>query len=99
MSRSADYTIQGFIYQFNKSLESLLNANDCDYVVIEGIIEDIEVCKDDEINAIQCKYHETQDKFQLSTIYKPILQMMEHFYDNGNRIKWNSVQALLILSK
>ena len=43
MSRSADYTIQGFLYQFNQTLSELLKATDDSIITIEGIVEDIEV--------------------------------------------------------
>src|SRR5471032_1729235 len=60
MSRSADYTIQGFLYQFNQTLSELLKATDDAVITIEGIVEDIEVATFAGTKAIQCKYHETQ---------------------------------------
>lgn len=86
MSRSADYTIQGFLYQFNKTLIEILKAPDDAEIHIEGIIEDIEIQTPTTLEAIQCKYHETQEKFTLSTVYKPLLQMMQHFHLNNNQI-------------
>ncbi|MEK5476972.1 hypothetical protein NYE70_08440 [Paenibacillus sp. FSL R5-0407] len=83
MSRSADYTISGFLYQFNKTLLEILQANEDAEITVEGIIEDIEVSDQDDLKAIQCKYHEGQEQFNLSTIYKPILQMIEHHFDNN----------------
>lgn len=89
MSRSADYTIQGFLYQFNKTLIEILKAPDDAEIHIEGIIEDIEIKTPNTLEAIQCKYHETQDKFALSTIYKPLLQMMHHYHlNNDHSIKY-----------
>lgn len=82
MSRSADYTIQGFIYQFNKTLLEVLKDEEGSEIAIEGIIEDIEVKSEMVTNAIQCKYHESQEKFTTSCIYKPVLQMMNHYHDN-----------------
>jgi hypothetical protein len=82
MPRSADYTIQGFLYQFNKTVLEILNAAADSEVCIEGIIEDIEVKGPDALDAIQCKYHEAREKFQWSVIYKPVLQMMNHFHSN-----------------
>lgn len=76
MSRTADYTIQGFIYQFNKSLSELLANEQEAEITIEGIIEDVEVEVDDNIEAIQCKYHEAEDSFTLSNVYKSILQVL-----------------------
>jgi hypothetical protein len=89
MPRSADYTIQGFLYQFNKSIIELLNSNADEEVMLEGIIDDIDIRGQSAIRAIQCKYHEAQEKYTLSKIYKPILQMMESYitYPN-NQIKY-----------
>lgn len=93
MSRTADYTVQGFLYQFHKGLYELLSNTDETEVTVEGIVEDIDVMVENEIRAIQCKYHEAKSIFNLSDIYKPVLQMMEHFYRNGNVSK--SVQYVL----
>lgn len=82
MSRVADYTIQGFLYQFNKTILELLSAADESQITVEGIIEDIDVRSPFGTRAIQCKYHETQEDFTLSCVYKPLLQMMEHFRQN-----------------
>ena len=84
MVREADHTIKGFLYQFNKTLNVILNSNNKDEIQIEGIIEDIDVKKNNLTNAIQCKYHESKDRFNLSDIYKPILQMLCHFNENSN---------------
>ena len=43
MGRSADYTIQGFLYQFNKTILEILAAENDQLITIEGIIEDIEI--------------------------------------------------------
>lgn len=85
VDRSADYTIQGFLYQFNKTLIEILNDTEDSSIAIEGIIEDIEIQTDTEIRAIQCKYHEAKDNFTLSSAYKPILQMMMYFHNNTDR--------------
>ncbi|MGQ5111057.1 hypothetical protein ACSOV8_04825 [Bacillus halotolerans] len=85
MSRSADYTIQGFIYQFNKTLLEVLNDVEDSTISVEGIIEDIEVSTAMTTKAIQCKYHEEQESFTLSKVYKPILQMMNHYLENNNK--------------
>jgi len=82
MGRSADYTIQGFLYQFNHTLAELLKAADEAEITIEGIVEDIEVATFSGTKAIQCKYHETQDKYTPSILYDPLLQMMKHFKSN-----------------
>lgn len=82
MGRSADYTIQGFLYQFNQTLSELLKAADDDIITIEGIVEDIEVASFSGTKAIQCKYHETQNNYTPSILYNPLLQMMKHFKSN-----------------
>jgi len=84
MTRSADYTIQGFLYQFNKTLLEILDSPNGSVVTAEGIIEDIEIAGSDVTKAIQCKYHETQDSYAVSTLYKPLLQMMDHYVSNSN---------------
>jgi len=82
MSRTADYTIQGFLYQFNKTLLEILKAPEDSSVTVEGVIEDIDILAPSETTAIQCKYHETQQSFSLSLLYEPLLQMMVHFKNN-----------------
>lgn len=82
MSRTADYTIQGFLYQFNKTALEILDAQDDDKVTVEGIIEDIEVTTPATLKAVQCKYHEASTSFTASAVYKPLLQMLKHFSDH-----------------
>ena len=43
MSRAADYTIKGFLYQFNKTLLDILNSPDGSNITVEGIVEDVEI--------------------------------------------------------
>jgi hypothetical protein len=75
MSRAADYTIKGFLYQFNKSALEILKADSSATVNIEGVIEDVEVVTPAMTTGIQCKYHETSTGLTPSTIIKPLLQM------------------------
>lgn len=82
MPRAADYTIQGFLYQFNKTASEILKAQDDDKITVEGIVEDIEVASPASLTAIQCKYHEASTSFTASAVYKPLLQMLKHFSDN-----------------
>lgn len=82
MNREADYTIKGFIYQFNKTLEQVLSEPKGTEITVEGIIEDIDVVSAGITKAIQCKYHETKDKYKSSDISKPILQMLVHYAKN-----------------
>jgi len=78
----ADYTIKGFVYQFNKTLEQLLIEPEGSEITVEGIIEDIDVVTPGIIKAIQCKYHETKNNYKISDIAKPILQMLVHYSRN-----------------
>jgi len=70
MSRVANYTIEGFLYQFNKTLLEILNSADDTELTVEGVIEDIDVKSPSGVKAIQCKYHETQQDFNLSNYLK-----------------------------
>lgn len=80
LSRTADYTVQGFLYQFNKTLLTVLASADDDVVTVEGIVEDIEVASPGSVTAIQCKYHEAASGYTLGKIYEPLLQMLVHFH-------------------
>lgn len=79
MSRAADYTVKGFLYQFNKTVLEILNAQDDDIITVEGVVEDVEVVTPTTMMAIQCKYHEASASFTPSAIYKPLLQMLSDF--------------------
>lgn len=72
MGRIADSTIKGFMYQFNLSLNEILKSIN-EVVKIEGIIEDIDRFNEENITAIQCKYHEEVEIFHWSKVSKPIL--------------------------
>jgi hypothetical protein len=85
MNREADYTIKGFIYQFNKTLEQVLSEPNGTEITVEGIIEDIDVVSAGFTKAIQCKYHETKEKYKSSDISKPILQMLVHYANNKDK--------------
>ena len=91
MSREADYTLKGFIYQFNKTLEQVISEPEGSEIEVEGIIEDIDIHYDGHTKAIQCKYHETKGKYNLSDISKPILQMLVHYSEN----KTKNIQYIL----
>lgn len=90
MGRIADSTIKGFMYQFNLSLNEILKSTN-EIVKIEGIIEDIDRVNQENITAIQCKYHEEVEKFQWSKVSKPILQMLKT-YTNSDR---NNISFIL----
>ena len=78
MGRVADSTIKGFMYQFNRTLNEILDSSN-EVITVEGIVEDIDKISGEHITAIQCKYHEEVEKFQWSKVYKPILQMIKTY--------------------
>ncbi|NJI23812.1 hypothetical protein HA451_12245 [Aeromonas veronii] len=81
--RIADSTIKGFLYQFNKTILEIANADDEDVITVEGVVEDVDVLSaSGELEAIQCKYHESKERFTPSLIFKPLLQMAEAYYKN-----------------
>lgn len=84
MGRTADYTIKGFLYQFNKTLFEILESNEGTVITVEGIVEDIDLSNAGSLTAIQCKYHEAAEHFVPSIIYRPLLQMMSTFHQNPN---------------
>lgn len=88
--RIADSTIKGFLYQFNKTILEIANADDEDVITVEGVVEDVDVLSaSGELEAIQCKYHESKEKFIPSLIFKPLLQMAEAYDKNPTaRIKY-----------
>jgi len=75
-NRSAEHSIQGFLYQFDKAIWEILNNGEA---TIEGI-EDVDVkdIETGELTAIQCKYHSTK-KYNPSEIKKPVIKFLEHF--------------------
>lgn len=87
MNRIADSTIKGFLYQFNVTLEKILESS-TEEILVEGIVEDIDVVSDNFIEAIQCKYHESAESFSLSSISKPVLQMLTTFSKKEIDIKY-----------
>ncbi|QJE01104.1 hypothetical protein HH212_14570 [Massilia forsythiae] len=86
MSRTADSTIKGFLYQFNKTIVTIATSDLNSEVTVEGLIEDIDVkLSSNNFLAIQCKYHESADSFNESLIFKPLLQMAEAFSHASNK--------------
>lgn len=83
MSRTAESAIKGFLYQFQKTIKTILESSYDDTITVEGIVEDVDVLHlDGSTTAIQCKYHESVEVFTPSLIYKPLLQMAENYSSN-----------------
>lgn len=74
--RQADSTIKGYLYQFNKSILTILEAENDASIVLEGVIEDIDIHSPSSTTTIQCKYHEDK-KYQISSVATPILMCAE----------------------
>lgn len=86
--RSAEHTISGYYYQFDKTIIEILSLKDeDDSITIEGI-EDIDVENAHEKTAIQCKYHSTAE-YNHSSIAKPIKLFLANFKSEkqGNKPK------------
>ncbi len=83
-TRSAEHTLLGFYYQFDKSIFVILNQKDKNTkVTIEGV-EDIDINSTTGNIAIQVKYQELTDGTD-STFRKPISLMLKHFAENQNK--------------
>lgn len=79
--RSAEYTILGFYYQFDKNIFEILNLqNDNDVITVEGV-EDIDISSATEDIAMQIKYQE-KTKGTDSIFRKPISLMLKHFNED-----------------
>lgn len=75
--RSAIDTIVGYFYQFDKTILDILNSDNVQTIVVEGI-EDIDLISTDETIAVQCKYYE-KSEYNHSIIKKPIMLMLKHY--------------------
>ena len=76
-NRDACATIQGYLYQFDATILSILDLQDNDSVTIEGI-EDFDVFKKNMSELFQCKYYEAT-RLTRSTIRDAILPMIKGF--------------------
>ncbi len=78
--RQANNTIKGYLYQFNKSILEIMNADEDASITLEGVIEDIDIELSGSTTTIQCKYHEDK-KYHISSIAAPILEMICHYHE------------------
>jgi len=88
--RSAEDTISGYYYQFDKTIIELLDKEDNGDVTVEGIEDiDIERLNGDQI-AIQVKYH-AKTKYVPSAIKEPIQKLLNEYKkskDDGKDLKF-----------
>jgi len=82
MNRTANATILGYNYQFNKSIIEILNADMNTKIMVEGSNEDLDIYTQDKTIAIQCKYYESSESLTPSVLAKPILDMLVSYIKN-----------------
>lgn len=84
--RTAIDTIKGYFYQFDYSIDQILQlSDDSESVVIEGI-EDIDIKTATNETAIQCKYY-SKSEYNHSVIAEPIRLMLNHFAEVKKSVK------------
>jgi hypothetical protein len=76
-NREATSSIRGYLYQFDATIFSILNASDNAVIKVEGI-EDFDISYGQCITANQCKYYESQE-LNNSTLRDVMLPMLEDF--------------------
>ncbi|MFZ2390156.1 MAG: DUF4297 family anti-phage-associated protein [Polaromonas sp.] len=82
VNRSANATIKGYFYQFDHTIERLLEAAaPQSSIVVEGI-EDIDLDDGDDSVLVQCKYYESTE-YNHSVIKVAVIQMLRHFHSKG----------------
>src|SRR5450830_352817 len=82
VNRSANATIKGYFYQFDHTIERLLEAaTPQSTIVVEGI-EDIDLDDGDDSALVQCKYYEGSE-YNHSVIKDAVIQMLRHFHSKG----------------
>jgi len=82
-SRSAEYTLLGFYYQFDKNIFEILNQNDDNATITVEGIEDIDISSPTENTVMQIKYQKETNGTD-SILRKPIRLMLKHFSENQN---------------
>ncbi len=80
-TRSAEYTLLGFYYQFDKNIFEILEQNDENTTITVEGIEDIDISSSTEDIAMQIKYQEKTTGTD-STLRKPIMLMLKHYSEN-----------------
>jgi hypothetical protein len=83
-SRSAEYTLLGFYYQFDKNIFEILNQIDDNTVITVEGIEDIDISSPTENTVMQIKYQEKTTGTD-STLRKPIMLMLKHYSENHTK--------------
>lgn len=79
-TRSAYHTINGYHYQFDKSIIEVLTATADEVITLENV-EDIDVAAE----VIQCKYHASK-KYVPSAIKSPLAAFLKHYSANQSTL-------------
>lgn len=79
--RTAVDTITGYFYQFNYYTLKLLRLENPDDTVYIEAIEDVDICSQDKITAVQCKYY-AKTEYNHSVVAPAIRLMLLHFKEN-----------------
>lgn len=83
MDRTANATILGFNYQFNKSILEILKVkDDKTQIMLEGTKEDLDIFLPDKTIAVQCKYYESSENLTPSVLAKPIFDMLLSYIED-----------------
>lgn len=83
MDRTANATILGFNYQFNKSILEILKVkDDKTQIMLEGTKEDLDIFLPDKTIAVQCKYYESSENLTPSVLTKPIFDMLLSYIED-----------------
>ncbi|MEH6739906.1 MAG: DUF4297 family anti-phage-associated protein [Sulfitobacter sp.] len=78
-NRSANESIKGYSYQFDRTVVEILDCDDRDAkFVVEGV-EDIDILQGDLSTFVQCKYYEGTE-YNHSEIKPAIIAMLRHFH-------------------
>lgn len=86
-TRSAENSLKGYFYQFDKTIQELINLKlPSDSVIVEGI-EDLDVVSAMDETAIQCKYLEGQ-KYRPSLLRQPLIFMLTHFLEKRPQTRY-----------
>ena len=90
-NRSANESIKGYSYQFDRTIVEILDCTDPNAKFIVEGVEDIDIFQGDLNTFIQCKYYEGTD-YNHSTIKPAIIAMLRHFHSltkiNRGRVKY-----------
>jgi len=85
-SRSANQSLKGYYYQFDKTILSLLTSPLTTSITVEGI-EDLDIENIIDTTVIQCKYYASKN-FSLVALRPAIIFMIENFLKSGRDLQY-----------